>query len=72
MAGSVDNYYWEEDNLTALCTRECYNSVQDWNSDVGINCYYDELVAYNMLVPATSVSGRIADGMDIACLTNQK
>jgi hypothetical protein len=72
MAGSVDNYYWEVDNVTDLCTRDCYNAVQDWNDDVGIACYYDTLVAYNKIVPAASVADRFASGMEIACLSNQK
>lgn len=72
MAVSVDNYYWEEDNITALCTNDCYSAVQDWMSSVEVSCAYDSLVAYNKIIPATSVAGRFADGLGIACLTNNK
>jgi hypothetical protein len=72
MVGTVDNYYWEQDNLTTLCTAECFAAVQDWNDDVNTNCYYDSLVAYNKVVDAASVAGRTLDGMNIACLSNQK
>lgn len=72
MAGSVDNYYWELDNITQLCTYDCFGAVQVWEDDVSNRCVYDNLIAYNKVVPAGSVSGRYYDGMNIACLTNQK
>ena len=72
MAGSVDNYYWDIDNVTELCASGCYAAVQFWNEDVSNRCVYDSLVAYNKNVPAASVTGRYTDGMNIACLTNQK
>ena len=72
MAGSVDNYYWDIDNVTELCSSDCYAAVQFWDEDVSNRCVYDNLVAYSKVVPAASVSGRYNDGMNIACLTNQK
>jgi hypothetical protein len=72
MAGSVDNYYWETDNVTELCSSDCYAAVHFWDEDVSNRCVYDSLIAYNKLVPAASVTGRYNDGMNIACLTNQK
>lgn len=72
MAGSVDNYWWEVDNLTQLCTNDCWSSVQAWDANVFLNCQDDNLVAYGKIVPASDVTGRYNDGMNIACLTNQK
>ncbi|KAI5244029.1 hypothetical protein E4T43_03970 [Aureobasidium subglaciale] len=71
MAGSVDNYWWEVDNLTQLCTNDCWVSVQAWDANVFIECENDSLVAYGKVVPASDVTGRYNDGMNIACLTNQ-
>lgn len=72
MANTVDNYFWELDNVTDLCTSACFEAVDTWNNDVHIRCAYDSLVAYGKAVPATSVAGRYSDGFHIACLTNQK
>ena len=72
MTSTVDNYFWEADNLTTLCTRECFAAADEWNIDVQNKCDGDFLVAYNKLVPAYSIAGRYFDGVQIACLTNGK
>lgn len=72
MTSTVDNYFWTSDNLTALCTRDCFAAANGWNSDVQNRCAGDTLVAYNKVVPADSVAGRYLDGIQIACLTNGK
>ncbi|KAL8836527.1 MAG: hypothetical protein Q9170_002882 [Blastenia crenularia] len=71
MANTVDNYYWELDNVTDLCKNDCFNAVDTWNDDVQTRCALDEIVAYGKVVPAASISGRYFDGFNIACLTNQ-
>lgn len=72
MTSTVDNYRWASDNLTTLCTRDCFAAADDWNIDVQTRCDGDTLVAYNKIVPADSVAGRFLDGVQIACLTNGK
>jgi hypothetical protein len=72
MAQTVENYWWETDNLTTLCSPGCFAAVQDWDADVQARCYYDTLVAYNKIVPAASVSGRYSNGVQFACLTSGK
>ncbi|KAL9580260.1 MAG: hypothetical protein Q9212_004601 [Teloschistes hypoglaucus] len=71
MANTVDNFYWELDNVTDLCTASCFNAVDDWDNDVQTRCALDSITAYGKAVPAASVSGRYFDGFHIACLTNQ-
>ncbi|KAK4210757.1 carbohydrate-binding module family 50 protein [Rhypophila decipiens] len=70
MAGDVDNYWWEQDNMTDLCTYGCFNSVQSWFVDVETRCAGDSLVSFGKQVPAESVAGRYYDGIQVACLTN--
>ncbi|KUI67451.1 hypothetical protein VM1G_02901 [Cytospora mali] len=70
MTSDVDNYWWEEDNVTTLCTTECWSAVDGWDQDVQARCDDQTLVAYGKLVPADSVSGRYYDGLHMACLTN--
>lgn len=70
MTSDVDNYWWEEDNVTMLCTTECWSTVDRWDQDVQARCDDQTLVAYGKLVPADSVSGRYYYGLHIACLTN--
>lgn len=70
MTSDVDNYWWEEDNVTTLCTTQCWSAVDAWDQDVQARCDDQTLVAYGKLVPADSVSGRYYDGLHMACLTN--
>ena len=72
MANTVDNFYWELENVTDLCTYDCFNALDSWDDDVQTRCALDSIVAYGKIVPAASVSGRFSEGFHIACLTNQK
>ena len=69
MAGTVDNYLWDIDNVTALCTANCLSSASSWFSNVNDHCANDVLNVNGRLVPPNSIPGRIVDGMNIACLT---
>lgn len=65
---TVDDHWWETDNLTTLCTSGCTASAQAWNTDVASACTNDDLVVQGSLVPAATVAGRFWDGLQIACL----
>lgn len=67
-AVTVDDHWWETDNLTTLCTVDCTSSASTWRINVQTACINDDLVVQNKLVPAASVAGRFAEGVDIACL----
>ena len=69
MAGNVDNYLWDIDNVTALCTTNCLSSASSWFSEVSDHCADDVLNVNGRLVPPNSIPGRVVDGMNIACLT---
>lgn len=72
MVNSVDTYLWSEENVTDLCTSSCFEAAKSWNDDVQSSCFYDSLVAYDKIVPASSVAGRFSAGLNIACLTSGK
>ena len=69
MAGSVDNYLWDIDNVTALCTSDCLTSASAWFTDVNAQCSNDVVNVNGRLVPPITIPGRVVDGMNIACLT---
>ncbi|KAH9221800.1 hypothetical protein DL95DRAFT_381567 [Leptodontidium sp. 2 PMI_412] len=68
MAGTVDNYLWDIDNVTALCTADCLSTASAWFSDVLTECATDYINVNGRLVPSYTIPGRILDGMNIACL----
>ncbi|KAF2147915.1 carbohydrate-binding module family 18 protein [Myriangium duriaei CBS 260.36] len=69
MAGTVDNYLWDIDNVTALCTPACLSSTQTWFDNVNGSCFSDTLIFSGREVPPLTIPGRTLDGLNIACLT---
>ncbi|SPQ21516.1 05f4d12e-4c34-47ca-9eeb-bd15fa2afc2d [Thermothielavioides terrestris] len=69
---SVDDYWWEADNLTTLCTPQCTASAATWVSDVLSGCINDDIVIQGKAVPAASVAERFGEGLAIACLQTSK
>jgi hypothetical protein len=68
MVGSLDNYWWEDDNITALCSSDCPYESDQWAQDVENTCWDETISAYGKLIPASSIAGRFNDGMRIACI----
>lgn len=69
MAGQVDLYYWDQDNLTALCTPSCLQSSSDWLQGVYDSCNGQTITIDSKMVPVESVAVRYSDGIGLACLT---
>ena len=69
MAGSVDNYLWDIDNVTTLCTPDCLSSASIWFTYVSSQCADDAINVNGRLVSPITIPGRVLDGMNIACLT---
>ena len=69
MAGSVDNYLWDIDNVTTLCTPDCLSSALIWFTEVTSSCANDAINVNGRLIPPLTIPGRVLDGMNIACLT---
>ena len=70
MAGQVDLYYWEQDNLTDLCSPSCLQSSSDWLNNVYNTCDGQTITIDSKMVPVESVAIRYSDGIGLACLTD--
>lgn len=70
MAGQVDLYYWEQENITDLCTPSCLASSSDWLGNIYDTCDGQTITVDSKLVPAESVAIRYSDGIGLACLTD--
>ncbi|KAK9772777.1 hypothetical protein AB5N19_03209 [Seiridium cardinale] len=68
MVGDLENYWWEEDNVTALCGGDCWRSASKWSDNITDACYEEYVPAYGKLVPAYAIADRLLDGMNLACL----
>ncbi|KAI0437932.1 hypothetical protein F4803DRAFT_536864 [Xylaria telfairii] len=68
MVGDFENFWWEDDNVTALCTGECQPAAAAWGLDLYQACYGDYVSAYGKQIPASSIGERFNDGMKLACL----
>ncbi|KAI0431904.1 hypothetical protein F5Y09DRAFT_340145 [Xylaria sp. FL1042] len=69
MASQFDNYWWEDDNVTALCTGNCSQAASAWIDTLSDTCYDEYIVAYGRSVPVSSVPLRYTDGLEIICLS---
>ncbi|KAK4555183.1 hypothetical protein LTR86_007479 [Recurvomyces mirabilis] len=73
MAGQIDLYFWENDNISTLCTSDCMTSATTWINSVYDNCDpTDAIYVDTKLVPVDTVAVRYTDGLGLACLTDQQ
>ncbi|KAL8705754.1 MAG: hypothetical protein Q9201_001149 [Fulgogasparrea decipioides] len=72
MTGQLDLYYWDRDNITELCTRDCTQSASDWLQGVNDVCDGQTITIDSKIVPVESVADRYADGIGLACLTDNQ
>lgn len=70
MVGNFDDFWWEDDNVTSLCVGNCTQAAILWDLNVSGACDGEYMPAYGKLIPADSVSGRIVDSMNMACLSS--
>ncbi|KAK3333069.1 hypothetical protein B0T19DRAFT_458160 [Cercophora scortea] len=68
MAVEYDKYWWEMDNITDLCGSTCQEEAGIWYSDVMSYCSGQWIPAAGSWIPADSVAGRYADGVNTLCL----
>jgi hypothetical protein len=68
MASDFENFWWEDDNITALCSGNCSQDTSVWNDGITDPCYEEYLSAYGKLVPVYSVPERYIDGLNTLCL----
>ncbi|ORY61421.1 uncharacterized protein BCR38DRAFT_487174 [Pseudomassariella vexata] len=74
MTQSLENYWWTDDNLTAICTPNdtttltCADAVSEWNGNAAAACDEQYFAAYGQLVPIWTVTERFVDSTSFACL----
>ncbi|KAI2635310.1 hypothetical protein GGS21DRAFT_489973 [Xylaria nigripes] len=74
MTQSLENYWWTDDNLTAICSRanenttSCAVAVGRWNGNSAAACDEQYFTAYGRLLPIWSVTERFRDSLNFACL----
>ena len=71
MTGQVDLYFWDQENLTDLCTGSCIQSASDWLEAVYGSCNGQTFTIDSKMVPTESVAIRYSDGLGTACLTDK-
>lgn len=64
----VDQVYWELEDVTALCTSQCMTLIKRWKTQVEAACANDWIRSGQRFVPAATLSQRVADGLNMACL----
>jgi hypothetical protein len=64
----VDQVYWELKDVTALCTPQCVSMTARWKTQVAAACANDWIRSGQRFVPAATLSERVADGVNMACL----
>lgn len=71
---NVDRIYWQEEDVTTLCTAGCTDGAKQWKTAVEEACGDQYLLSGDKYVPADTLSGRFTDGLNVACAqssTNQ-
>lgn len=64
----VDQVYWQESDVTTLCTPRCINAATGWKTKVEQACAKDYLRSGDRYVPADTLSDRMSEGLNIACM----
>lgn len=72
MALNVDNYWWEEDNVTALCAGNCSTAAKYWDLEVSGACDGQYYPSYGKLLPWDTVTAQHVDGLNMACIPSTK
>ncbi|OHE97574.1 LysM domain-containing protein [Colletotrichum orchidophilum] len=68
---NLENYWWTDDNLTAICDSGCAEAVGSWNYNASDPCYEQTFTAYGKLVPIWTVTERVVDNLIFACLESR-
>lgn len=62
---------WFMDNITALCTPSCSNSLNSWLSSVQSSCASETLNFMGSVMQAKTLPVVFQNGYDIACLQDR-
>jgi hypothetical protein len=64
----VDQVYWQESDVTKLCTSRCIDAAGLWKTKVESACASEWLRYGDRYVPADTLSDRISEGLNMACM----
>lgn len=64
----VDQVYWQLEDVTTLCTSNCLSRSKIWRDNVETQCGDDWIRSGEKFVPAYTLSSRVAEGLDMACM----
>lgn len=64
---NADSVWWTAENTTQLCTESCLASSRQWKEDVADACVGEWLRSGRSYVEADTLSGRFAEGLELAC-----
>lgn len=67
-SGSIDDFWWQDDNITTFCSSDCSSEIVEWDGNVHFQCSDDFLTIGSRLIPADAITGRFREGAKIACL----
>lgn len=62
---------WFRDNVTALCTAECSETLSTWLSDVEAQCAGDRINIDDHLIEPYTIPLKYIAGFDMACLQDR-
>ncbi|KAG5297288.1 hypothetical protein I7I48_06359 [Histoplasma ohiense] len=68
VANGADDDFWFRDNVTALCTAECSETLSTWLSDVEAQCAGDRINIDDHLIEPYTIPLKYIAGFDMACL----
>lgn len=67
----AEEIYWTADNLTALCTENCRQSLSSWLELVDAVCGVDPIVDEGIIKMASSIPLAYREGFDLVCLRSE-
>jgi hypothetical protein len=67
-AMGIDENYWYQENITAMCTVRFRSTLSNWLSLVGTDCATDTVTQNGIVVQAKAIALQYTDAFDLACL----
>jgi hypothetical protein len=67
----VDDFFWDSENLTSLCTQACATDLASWISSVNKSCANQTIPVGGMRVLASYLPSVYLHGFEIACLKSR-
>lgn len=66
----IDENYWYQENITALCTDQCRDSMSRWLNLVETDCASETVTQAGIVVQAKTIVLQYTHSFDLACLVS--